>query len=205
MTAQALLARVPEAVLADLKARYAEPQRHYHVWAHIEGLLGWFDDREAVLHDPEAVLVAILFHDAIYDPTRSDNEMRSAQLLGETSLPGWNADSLGHARHMIEATARHLPPADLAGPKAHDLTTFLDMDLSILGARPEVFANYDAAIRREYAHVPPPLYRAARRMILQGFLERPALYLSDWGRTTFEDLARLNLADAVARLEDMEA
>lgn len=189
----AALARVPEAVLADLRRRYGEPGRHYHSWAHIEALLRWFAQRADTLNDPDAVVLAILFHDAVYDARRSDNETLSAALLAATPLPGWSPASIAAALRMIEATAGHQPPDGLTPEQASDLKIFLDMDLSILGASPSVFAAYDRAIRREYRHVPWPIYGMARKRILGGFLERPALYFSDWGRETFETAARANL------------
>ena len=82
------VAMVADAVLADLRNRHAEPQRHYHTWDHIEALLRWFEARRNHLHDPLSVELAILFHDAAYDPTRSDNEAESARLLMDVDLPG---------------------------------------------------------------------------------------------------------------------
>jgi predicted metal-dependent HD superfamily phosphohydrolase len=187
-------------VLADLRNRHAEPQRHYHTWDHIQALLGWFGQRRSHLHDPAAVELAILFHDAVYDPARSDNEAESARLLMDADLPGLDDAVRARAVRMIEATARHeirdgLDPADQS-----DMAEFLDMDLSILGARPEVFDAYEQAIRREYAYVPEPLFREARRGILKRFLERERLYFSDWGRDRFEATARANLAASIAAL-----
>ena len=191
---------IPAPLLAELQARYAEPQRHYHTWDHIQALLGWFGQRRAHLTDPAAVELAILFHDAVYDPARSDNEAESARLLMDADLPGLDDAVRARAVRMIEATARHeirdgLDPADQG-----DMAEFLDMDLSILGARPEVFDAYEQAIRREYAFVPEPLFREARRGILERFLERERLYFSDWGRDRFEATARANLAASIAAL-----
>ncbi|RZJ96480.1 MAG: hypothetical protein EON88_07380 [Brevundimonas sp.] len=193
MTASAdRLARVPETVLADLRRRYAEPQRAYHTWDHIAALLGWFDQRAEALTDRDAVFLAILFHDAIYDPRRKDNEALSAALLAETALPGFEAASIARAVRLTEATAAHRIPDALADETA-DMAAFLDMDLSILGAAPRVFKAYDRAIRREYRHVTWPFYGLARRLILKSFLTRPTLYFSDWRRATFEEAARGNL------------
>jgi len=191
---------IPDAVLVDLKQRHAEPQRHYHTWAHIEALLGWFGQRRVHLHDPLSVELAILFHDAVYDPTRSDNEAESARLLGDADLPDLDDTVRARALRLIEATARHEIPEGLDGPDRNDMAEFLDMDLSILGARREVFDAYEDAIRREYAFVPEDLYREARRGILQRFLERERLYFSDWGRERFEATARVNLAPSIAAL-----
>ncbi len=191
---------VAEDVLADLRNRYAEPQRHYHAWDHIEALLRWFGQRRDHLHHPAAVELAILFHDAVYDPTRSDNEAESARLLKDAVLPGLDDAVRARAARMVEATARHEIPDGLAPADRSDMAEFLDMDLSILGARTDVFDAYEQAIRREYAFVPEALYREARRGILRRFLERDRLYFSDWGRERFEAAARANLAASIAAL-----
>ncbi len=190
----------PEDVLADLRSRYAEPQRRYHTWAHIEALLGWLALRRDHLHDPVAVELAILFHDAVYDPARSDNEARSAWLLKDANLPNVGDDTRLRAVRMIEATAAHGLADTLDETDRSDMAAFLDMDLSILGAAPAVFEGYERAIREEYAFVPEALFRAARRGILERFLERPTLYFSDWGRDRFEARARSNIAASIAAL-----
>lgn len=191
---------IPPALLTDLRQRHAEPQRHYHTWDHIEALLRWFGQRRDHLHHPAAVELAILFHDAVYDPTRSDNEAESARLLMDADLPGLDDAVRARAVRMIEATARHQIPDGLEPADQSDMAEFLDMDLSILGARTDVFDAYEQAIRREYAFVPETLYREARRGILQRFLERERLYFSDWGRERFEAAARINLAASIAAL-----
>ena len=63
-------------ILAGLKARHGEPQRHYHSWAHIEALMAWLAQVRAQLHDPQAVELAILYHDAVYEPRSKENEAR---------------------------------------------------------------------------------------------------------------------------------
>lgn len=186
------LLRVDPGTLADLRDRYAEPRRHYHTWAHIEALMCWYDQRADALDDADAVFLAILFHDAIYDPRRSDNEDRSARLLEDAKLTGWSAESIAAAVVMTSATARHQLPTGFDGEC--DLAQFLDMDLSVLGSHPDVFRAYDKAIRREYAHVFLPVYWMARRRILKAFLARPTLYFSEWGREKFEAAAQANLA-----------
>jgi predicted metal-dependent HD superfamily phosphohydrolase len=101
---------------------------------------------------------------------------------------------------MIEATAAHGLSDNLDENDRSDMAEFLDMDLSILGAAPAVFEGYERAIRDEYAFVPEALFRAARRGILERFLERPTLYFSDWGLDRFEARARSNVAASIAAL-----
>ena len=75
---------LPGALEAELRAAYADPPRAYHHFGHVVDVLGQFL-RVPDWHVRDAVALAILFHDAIYEPGRSDNEARSAE-LAERSL-----------------------------------------------------------------------------------------------------------------------
>jgi len=196
------LSDVPPALLAELRARHAEPQRAYHGWSHIEALLRLREELADRLCDPAAVLWAILFHDAVYDPHAADNEERSAKLLEAAEVKGLNDAARARAARLIRMTAAHAIPGGLPADETADAALFLDMDLSILGAPPERFDAYEAGIRHEYAHVPTEAFRSGRAAILRRFTERPHLYLSDWGRDRFEAAARANIARSLAKLSD---
>ena len=195
-----MLGVVPPAILDDLRRRHAEPQRHYHDWSHVEALLGHCEAAGDRIHDRSAVLFAILFHDAIYDPRAKDNERRSAALLVATDPP-LSPESLALARRMIEATAGHQLPGDLTGIALEDCAHFLDMDLGILGAPPGRFDIYEEQIRREYAHVADDAFRTGRAKVLRHFAQRERLYFTPWGQERFERQARANLARSLAALE----
>lgn len=194
------MADAPPELLDELRRRHEEPGRHYHGWRHIEALLRLLDEVRAQLAHPDAVRWAVLFHDAVYDPTRSDNEERSAELLEKKAARLLDPATLARAAALVRATARHTTSDGLDADDAADMRVFLDMDLSILGAPAAAFDAYEEGVRREYAHVPEPAFRAGRRRILEEFLARPTLFLSDWGRGRFEAAARANLTRSVAKL-----
>jgi predicted metal-dependent HD superfamily phosphohydrolase len=199
----------PDTVIPQsLRSRYDEPWRHYHSMAHIEAMEGHLREALAagvIVSDPTACRAFIWWHDAIYEPEASPghNELRSAELCrAEMSALGYDTAAIRRAVAMIEATARHTPPAAATAP---DAALMLDIDLSILGVAPNAYRHYAQAIRREYAHVPEHAYRAGRARILQGFLARPALYLTDWARNRWERSARSNLAGEIAELSAGDA
>jgi predicted metal-dependent HD superfamily phosphohydrolase len=68
-----------ESTLEELVRAYAEPHRHYHTLDHIADLLRLLETHGGV-SDADAVKLAILFHDAVYDPVRQHNEAASANL-----------------------------------------------------------------------------------------------------------------------------
>ena len=188
---------LPEEILAELRARYAEPGRVYHAWPHIAAMLA----RAASLApaDPRAFEIAILFHDAVYDPRAPDNERQSAALMRRLLAGRCEAAVLDRAEALILATETHRLPVGDAGLRA-DAALFLDLDLAVLAGDAAAFAAYDAAIRREYAHVPEAEYRAGRRAVLQRFLARERIFLSAALGPEAEAVARRNLARAIAAL-----
>ena len=74
------------------------------------------------------------------------------------------------------------------------------MDLSILGATPDVFDAYEQAVRREYDWVEEAAWKAGRGMVLRGFLARPHIFHTPQFRQRFETQARENMARSVERL-----
>lgn len=193
--------RIPSDILEGLKARHAEPQRHYHTWAHIEALLAWFKETKAQLTEPQVVELAILYHDAVYDPRSKDNEAQSAALMLADLENLFPRSLVTKTETLILATAGHALPETADESLLSDCAFFLDMDLSILGAKDEVFDAYEEAIRKEYAFVPTEDYRKGRGAILQNFLDRQRLYFTAHFRDLLETRARQNLQRSLARLE----
>jgi predicted metal-dependent HD superfamily phosphohydrolase len=180
-----------------LIAAYAEPHRAYHDVNHVDDCLTKFDAARDLAERPDEVEAAIWFHDAVYDPKAKDNEERSAERAAEAlSAAGVDSEVLRRVVSLILATKHDREPF---GP---DEALLIDVDLSILGRAPEVFAAYDAAIRQEYAWVPDGQYRAGRRAVLQRLLDRPAIYVTAYFRDRYEEQARRNLTAAIDRLRD---
>lgn len=191
---------LPPALIAELEQRHSGPERGYHSWRHPVALMALLDEVRGQLADPLAVECAIVLHDAVYDPVRSDNERRSAALARELLAGVVPPATLERAVRLIEATERHRVPEGLAPDEAADLRLFLDLDLSILGADEAAFDAYEAGVRHEYRHVPQPAFDAGRAAILADFPTRDRLFLSPWGQARFEARARDNLRRSLARL-----
>jgi predicted metal-dependent HD superfamily phosphohydrolase len=186
---------LPPDVVRDLAQRYGEPHRAYHTADHVAEVLRWFDwvaDR-AGWREPVDVFLAIVFHDAIYEPLASDNEARSAALARDAIAASPRTQAL------IQLTARHgaLSPADVEGDD--DAARFLDCDIAILAAPPDRFDEYDAAIAAEYRAVPAEAFRTGRGAFLRKLLARPRIFLSDLFHAELDRSARDNLNRVLAR------
>src|SRR5262249_47085894 len=65
--------------------------------------------------------------------------------------------------------------------------------LSILGAPPARFQEYEAQVRSEYAWVPDEMFRSTRAEILKELLGRSHLYSTAYFQERYEARARRNL------------
>jgi predicted metal-dependent HD superfamily phosphohydrolase len=181
---------VPPALRARLQAMYTEPQRHYHALAHVEALLGWLAHWRALAREPRLIEAAIWFHDAVYDTHRDDNEPRSAELArDELRALAWAEADVARVVTMVRATQHHAAAVSDA-----DTLLFLDLDLSVLAQRAEVYDAYSVAVRAEFAWVNAQRYRAGRMRVLQSFMTRDAIYRTPALHTAWESAARANLA-----------
>jgi predicted metal-dependent HD superfamily phosphohydrolase len=155
--------------------RYNEPQRHYHTMDHIEHMLTLA--HEQLESPPPSLLYAIVFHDIVYDPTRSDNELRSVQLWREYVQHADVAVEVDKdVQCMIEATIHHTIPPQTPTELLPTLQLFLDLDLAILGVEWSRYERYMRQIRAEYAHFDPVAFQHGRRRVLSSFLNRDVLY-----------------------------
>lgn len=191
---------LPDELRMALESAYATPPRAYHNLGHVAEVLGHYADVAAGpgWRQPMEVALAVLYHDAVYQAGRRDNEARSAQLAREhiarwLPLAGIDADRVAE---LIELTARH---GAIAREDVDEETRlFLDGDMAILGAEPAAFDAYDRGIASEYrGHVPGPLFRLNRRRFLKGLLKRERIFLSDHYHRRYDAAARNNLRRAI--------
>ena len=186
-----------EVCFNHLSRLYSEEHRAYHNLTHIEACLDIARTMVPSDADHTSLNLAIWYHDAIYDPKGKDSEEQSAALFEKHALLiGTGQPIVPLVREAILAT-KHT--ASVTTDANHVVQYMLDVDLSILGANPEEYDLYDAAIRKEYAWVPDEAYVAGRRAILQGFLDRERIYLTPLFHR-LDANARTNLRRSVARL-----
>lgn len=206
-----------------LQDAYRKEGRYYHTEFHVDACLEQLDRFRAELQNPDEVELALWFHDAVYDPFRQDNELKSAQ-WAQVFLQSQKVESTKSERvyQLIMATC-HDNASDLGGISAYnadvgtdktevgtdkaygvaenpDTCWMLDIDLAILGTSSEAYVRYEQAIRSEYLEVPLAVYCRKRAALLQGFLDENALYRTDVFRKEREQQARDNLTWALASL-----
>ncbi|WP_202819750.1 hypothetical protein [Thaumasiovibrio subtropicus] len=180
---------------ALLKA-YSSPKRHYHNGEHIAAMLQHFDNVRALADDPNAIELAIWFHDAIYNPFSSTNELDSA-VWSKTFLTENDASDvlIEHVYRLIMATQHNHTLHD------NDEKLIVDIDLTILGAPRAVYDQFEKHVRLEYRFVPLFIYKQKRIEVLKQFLDQARIYNHDVFHQQFEASARQNLMRAITKLE----
>jgi len=138
--------------------RYAEPHRFYHTWDHIQSML---DMAQAMGILTDDLLLAIIFHDIIYDPKGDMNEELSVE----------------HLQHWVQNEAVNQAILDT---KTHKATSELSeqlikLDLSVLNDTFENFVEYENKIFKEYQWVDYSSYKERRIEILKSYNVNP-----DW-------------------------
>ena len=195
-----------DVLAAELLARYREPQRRYHTVQHLRECLAHLEQVLGQVPDPVAVELAMWFHDAVYalagpgaasseQRSAASNELRSAQWAHQALLAGGAPPALAGQVHDLIMATRHD-----ALPATPDQCWLVDIDLSILGAVPARFDEYERQVRDEYAFVPEELFRRKRAEVLAGFVARARIYSTPFFRDRLEAPARANLGRSIAAL-----
>ncbi len=185
--------------LDGLLARHREKHRRYHNATHIAWVIRHVEDlaRSEPVDDLDAIVAAAFYHDAIYEPTYPANERASARLARrDLTALGWPETRGDRVAAMIEATEHG---AEASNDPSGDTAVLLDADLAVLGADPAGYATYVSGVRAEYRHLDDDDWRSGRTSVLQGFLERPAIFVTEAGRARWEQRARANIAAELAQ------
>lgn len=150
----------------EVVRRWSERHRVWHGPEHLRALLARF--AAGPLGDERDTLqLAALYHDAIYNPLRDDNEDESAALLLRHAADKTNR-IVQRAAEIIVASKWSAPPADA-------LTwDFWEADCQPLAADYPLASRmaYECAVFREYQWAPWALYREKRAEFLRNWAQR---------------------------------
>lgn len=175
---------------------YSEKHRAYHTFEHIAACLRNLDAVRSELKYPYEVELALWFHDAVYKPFSSSNEKNSAIWTQEFfELNEFDQDDvIERVYDLVMVTEHH------GETSTNDERILLDIDLSILGAQPDIYDQFEKNVRHEYKRVPGLVFRKKRKAILSDFLHRDPIFHHPYFYERLEDQARINLEGAIARL-----
>lgn len=172
----------------EIVQHYSATGRHYHTLDHLDSIVAELIKVKQEINNWLIVVLAIAYHDIVYDVLKNDNEERSADLAyNRLTLLGLSESQKENCRSLILATKTHQLSA------TDDANLFTDADLAILGAAPEAFANYRGQIREEYKVYPDEIFVPGRIKVLNHFLSMSAIYKTNYFRTRYEEQARKNM------------
>jgi predicted metal-dependent HD superfamily phosphohydrolase len=171
----------------EIEKSYSKSDRHYHNVNHLESLLNELTIHKTKFASWDAIVLAIAYHDIVYNTLKSNNEERSAEVaikrLSSISCPGETIEKCGK---LIHATKKH-EPAD------YETNLFTDADLSILGSDAETYNEYAKKIRREYSIYPDIVYNPGRKKVLLHFLEMKTIFKTKEFSEKYELSAKANI------------
>lgn len=186
---------------------HTDDARHYHTVVHLDEMIHFFQllrdegyPTSMSLDRARTILLAIFFHDAIYNVKSASNEEDSAILFEEFAFAAdfseTHVELAANVTKYIRATQKH----EVSDSNYIDLALFLDLDMAVLGKNEEAYKSYSALIRREYNFVPRDVYCEKRAEILQLFLQQTHIYGTPVFRDAFESQARSNLRKEINAL-----
>jgi len=166
---------------------YGEPGRFYHGWPHVTHCLREFDRVSARMEIPDAVELALWFHDAVYVPGARDNEQLSADLFSQYGRIGFSSTLVEQVCDLILITMHRHPPDKV------DEAYIVDIDLSSFGQQWSDFLRDSQNVRKEQIHVPDAIYYPAHARFLRMLLDRPRIFYSELFFDCYEKSARRNI------------
>jgi predicted metal-dependent HD superfamily phosphohydrolase len=175
----------------EVVRRYAEPQRRYHTLDHVGDCLQRFDRIRDRLDDPDAVELAIWFHDVIYDLGARNNERRSAEFYAARAA-GAELVRCRRVCSLILIT-RHCQAA-----RGNDRAYMVDIDLAGFGLPWDEFQRQSDLVRGEFPDLDEAQYRAGQLPFFRRLLARRRFFCTDDFYVALESRARANVARTVA-------
>jgi predicted metal-dependent HD superfamily phosphohydrolase len=178
-------------VRSELVQLYSQPQRRYHTLEHIADCLGHLDRVRTEAQDPDALELALWFHDAIHVAGARDNEERSVAFF-DSVANGMEAARAGRIRDFIMATKHALKEAQA------DCGYMVDIDLAGFGAPWDEFMRKGDALREEYVTQSDPEYYTGQVGFLRRLRDRPHFFRTPHFRNRYETMAQDNLSRLMA-------
>ena len=202
-----------------IQNQYWEEQRFYHTLTHVASMLYFYcknyDLTKLSLNDEYEYSAAMfcVFHDVVYDPKSKLNELDSIAEF-QDFVTQFGSDVTTTDSFVIECirdTIKHRKHLDDDSELSVLNGFLLDCDLAVLAGsfdgvagleneHSDIYSNYAAGIRREYAHFDDTAYCEGRTAVMKSFLTRDTIYFSEVVREVYEETARANILKEIEQL-----
>ena len=180
---------VGEAIYEALLAHYSAPSRRYHTPVHIGHSLTQFDEVRELLDDPDAVEMALWFHDVIYSTSAGpgENEHASAEFFKDRAAQDFDQGFVDRVYRLIMVTTHSEMPVDC------DECFMVDIDLSSFGLPWKAFSADTRNVRAEFPNLSDAEFYRKQGGFLRSLLSREHFCFSDFFRRRHEAQARANI------------
>ena len=179
-----------DVIYRQLIDAYSEPQRRYHTLLHLERCLLLLDKIRPELQIPEALELAIWFHDVVYQPGAVDNEQRSADQFMATTNGVFDVTVRNTVYRHIMAT-RH----DGSEVDNTDTKFLLDIDLASFGSPWAEFISDSDNLRLELKDLSDEEFYQKQAAFQDKLFAQPRFFKSDYFYDKYETQARQNRSD----------
>jgi predicted metal-dependent HD superfamily phosphohydrolase len=162
----------------EITKKWSETHRFYHTLEHLMDLLDQIERKyPKPSKERDKLVITALFHDIIYNPTRGDNEEKSAKFFLAHCKE--ETDDIYEIYDMILATKTHESESDLS-------KIFNDMDMDIVTRNFDELMVWEEEIREEYGVYTDEEYREGILTFLRSLINKypqnkeNLLNLIDW-------------------------
>jgi pantetheine-phosphate adenylyltransferase len=150
--------------LSELQSMWNEPHRGYHTTKHLHDLLQQIQTTPDLSEKQrEMLMLTALFHDIVYDPTRTDNEERSVDTLYKYASD--TNDDIRAIADCIRDTKTH-------EPRTHLSSLFSEMDMHIVVEPLANLLEWERGIAYEYSFMAKSEYIEKRTQFLKSIVEK---------------------------------
>jgi len=200
-----------------LYSAYRRKERHYHDVSHIirmhDELTDFYNYASSQDSSSEPwrriAMIATLFHDYYInsDPMADGTTRYDTNVLNDSMQKF--LDDFNHVAGLTFLDRENVLKAILAtdnhlrgeGCPPICFSAVADADLAIFGQSPEIYDQYAAGIRAEYAFASDEDFKAGRIKVLRKFLGRPHIYQTGFFREKYAARARANLTRELSSLQ----
>jgi predicted metal-dependent HD superfamily phosphohydrolase len=187
-----------QSIIENILHLYDSPHRYYHNRIHLNEMTVILFHYGSNTPDYPLLLLAALYHDAVYQPGKPDNELKSSELwIHDSPVFSLSQENIQLITRLIAATQHHQSDS-----LPSDALLFPDADLAILGSDVNRYRNYAQAIRKEFCQIPDDQYRVGRSAVLESFLKQKTIYKTPVMIGEFEENARSNILKEIERLKN---
>lgn len=145
-----------------------QDHRHYHNQNHLLDLISQINEdygNGIIGHnEKDKLMLTALFHELVYDPSRSDNQEKSAEIFFRFCSEQYNVD-LVEVKQMILDTKEYTPCTPLS-------QKFLEYELDICSKDFDTLLEWEKLTREEYHMLDYQDYKKNRILFLESVLDK---------------------------------